>query len=59
MKKKKTYHGLNKKPKPVLETKIRTCLKCQKEFESGGNRICPACTQKNTDSRFSKYKYKE
>lgn len=30
-----------------LLTKIRKCLKCQKEFPSVGFRICPRCTEKN------------
>lgn len=29
------------------EEKIRTCLKCRKEFTSHGDRICPPCTFEN------------
>lgn len=36
-------------PKPLCSvvTRIRFCLKCQKGFESRGNRICPRCTEEN------------
>jgi len=32
----------------------RICLKCQKKFRSGGNRICPKCTIKNNSSRIGR-----
>jgi len=36
----------------IEETKIasRKCLKCEKQFQSGGwgNRICPSCTHLNS-----------
>jgi hypothetical protein len=32
----------------VNEPKIRTCLRCDKKFESYGNYICPKCTEINS-----------
>lgn len=42
---------INKKPIPELgsQVKIRSCLRCDKEFKSEGpsNRICPHCSMVN------------
>ena len=36
-----------KKPKEIIPSIKRVCLKCQAEFDSDGLRICPMCTESN------------
>ena len=31
--------------------KVRSCLRCSTQFDSRGQRFCPACTYDNTASR--------
>lgn len=46
------YYG--KPPAMLGPVKVRSCLKCRKEFNSDGLRICPECTEENQKTVRSK-----